>query len=183
MEPGRAAFRPSGLAQGPDGAIYISDDWHGRIWRVTYHGDANATLAAAPASKTQPNSSSDALPPEGIHPDAGRESVASLTPPPEATREQVALGSRIFHGEVDSGTCAGCHGSDAKGSPVGADLTTGTWLWSDGSLAGITKTITDGVPTPKQHNGAMPPMGGSPLSPTDLQAVSAYVWSLGHMKK
>jgi glucose/arabinose dehydrogenase/mono/diheme cytochrome c family protein len=182
-EPGRAAFRPSGLAEGPDGALYISDDWHGRIWRVTYHGDANATLAAAPAPNAQASSSSNALPPEGVHPDAGREDAASLTPPPGATKEQVLLGSRVFHGEVDSGTCAGCHGSDAQGSPVGADLTTGTWLWSDGSLAGITKTITDGVATPKQHNGAMPPMGGSPLSPADLQAVSAYVWALGHVKK
>ena len=182
-EPGRAAFRPSGLAQGPDGALYISDDWHGRIWRVTYHGDPNATLASAPAPRGQVTSSSDALPPEGVHPDAGREDVASLTPPPGATQEQVALGSRIFHGEASSGTCAGCHGSDGKGSPVGADLTTGTWLWSDGSLAGITKTITEGVPTPKKHNGAMPPMGGSPLSASDLQAVSAYVWALGHMKK
>src|SRR5262249_45093739 len=31
-EPGRAAFRPSGLAMGPDGALYISEDTHGRIW-------------------------------------------------------------------------------------------------------------------------------------------------------
>jgi len=52
-EPGRAAFRPSGLTQGPDGAIYISDDVHGRIWRVTYHGGPNAALASAPASQVQ----------------------------------------------------------------------------------------------------------------------------------
>jgi glucose/arabinose dehydrogenase len=35
-EPGRAAHRPSGLAVGPDGALYISDGAHGRIWRVTF---------------------------------------------------------------------------------------------------------------------------------------------------
>ena len=50
-EPGRAAFRPSGLAMGPDGALYISDDMHGRIWRVTYHGAADAAPAPAPAPK------------------------------------------------------------------------------------------------------------------------------------
>ena len=38
MEPGRAAFRPTGLAVAPDGALFISDDTHGRIWRVTYTG-------------------------------------------------------------------------------------------------------------------------------------------------
>jgi glucose/arabinose dehydrogenase len=33
-----AAFRPMGLAQGPDGALYITDSVEGRIWRVTYQG-------------------------------------------------------------------------------------------------------------------------------------------------
>jgi glucose/arabinose dehydrogenase len=35
-EPGTAAHRPAGLAQGPDGALYVSDDNGGRIWRITY---------------------------------------------------------------------------------------------------------------------------------------------------
>jgi hypothetical protein len=52
-ESGRAAHRPSGLAVGPDGSLYISDDQHGRIWRVTYHGNADAAkVAAAPAPKS-----------------------------------------------------------------------------------------------------------------------------------
>ncbi|HVF41113.1 MAG TPA: PQQ-dependent sugar dehydrogenase [Gemmatimonadaceae bacterium] len=33
-----APHRPTGLAQGPDGALFISDDAGGRIWRVTYRG-------------------------------------------------------------------------------------------------------------------------------------------------
>lgn len=36
--PGAAAHRPSGLAIGPDGALYIGDDVGGRIWKVTYTG-------------------------------------------------------------------------------------------------------------------------------------------------
>jgi glucose/arabinose dehydrogenase len=38
-EPGRASpgtHRPVGLAQGPDGSIYISDDTGGTIWKVSY---------------------------------------------------------------------------------------------------------------------------------------------------
>lgn len=35
-EPGLAAHRPSGLAVGPDGALYVTDDQQGRVWRVTY---------------------------------------------------------------------------------------------------------------------------------------------------
>ena len=35
IQPGRAKHRPVGLAQGPDGALYISDDAGGRIYRLT----------------------------------------------------------------------------------------------------------------------------------------------------
>lgn len=34
MEPDAAAHRPVGLAQGPDGSLYITDDTAGRVWRV-----------------------------------------------------------------------------------------------------------------------------------------------------
>ena len=180
-DPGRAAFRPSGLAVAPDGALFISDDVHGRIWRVTYQGgNPDAVVAAAPApAGVTPATSADARPPEGIHPDAGKD-TSVLSVPKGFTKEQVALGSRVFHGEVADGTCGGCHGADGKGSPVAPDLTTGKWLWSDGSLQGLETTIKNGVPEPKAHPGAMPPMGGVDLSQPDLNAVSAYVWALGH---
>jgi glucose/arabinose dehydrogenase len=35
-EPGLAAHRPAGLAVGPDGALYITDDQAGTVWKVTY---------------------------------------------------------------------------------------------------------------------------------------------------
>ena len=31
-----ASHRPTGLALGPDGALYLSDDRGGRIWKITY---------------------------------------------------------------------------------------------------------------------------------------------------
>jgi glucose/arabinose dehydrogenase len=37
MSPEGAAHRVVGLAQGPDGALYVSDDKAGRIWKITYH--------------------------------------------------------------------------------------------------------------------------------------------------
>ena len=36
--PGEARHRPTGLAMGPDGTLYISDSVKGRIWRVLYTG-------------------------------------------------------------------------------------------------------------------------------------------------
>jgi glucose/arabinose dehydrogenase len=36
--PNDAIYRPMGLAQGPDGSIYVSDSEQGRIWRIIYDG-------------------------------------------------------------------------------------------------------------------------------------------------
>ncbi len=36
--PGDARFRPMGLAEGPDGALYVVDSVEGRVWRITYTG-------------------------------------------------------------------------------------------------------------------------------------------------
>jgi glucose/arabinose dehydrogenase/mono/diheme cytochrome c family protein len=185
-EPGRAAHRPSGLAVGTDGALYIADDVHGRIWRVIFWGGTAVTgvePAAAPAPAAATSAAAPAPevgPPEGIHPDAGAGAAGALTTPPGATPAQVALGNRVFDGQVGGAPCAGCHGSDAKGTPLGPDLTSDHWLWGDGSLAAITQIITDGVPHPKQYPGVMPPMGGAQLSPAEVSAVAAYVWALNH---
>jgi len=36
VSPDKAAHRPVGLAVAPDGALFITNDWNGRIWRVTH---------------------------------------------------------------------------------------------------------------------------------------------------
>src|SRR6266850_2092661 len=120
---------------------------------------------------------SAAKPPEGTHPDAG---VAALPVPEGATREMVALGQRIYRGQVGGAACTGCHGENGEGTPLGPDLTGKKWLWSDGSYAGIKKTITAGVSQPKQFRSPMPPMGGAQLTPEQVSALAAYVWAISH---
>jgi glucose/arabinose dehydrogenase/mono/diheme cytochrome c family protein len=181
-EPGRAAFRPTGLAVAPDGALFVSDDVHGRIWRISYVGNGSDKVAPASTTSSVATASRQASPPEGVHPDAGRK-AQTLPVPPGATAEQVALGDRIYHGEASNGACSGCHGSDGGGSPIGPPLNTSERMWSDGSLTGLSDIIAKGVLKPKRYEGAMPPMGGSPLSKQDLAAVSAYVWAISHTSR
>ena len=38
QSPAQAEHRPCGLAQGPDGALYVSDDVKGTIYKITYNG-------------------------------------------------------------------------------------------------------------------------------------------------
>jgi mono/diheme cytochrome c family protein len=179
-EPGRAAHRPAGVAVGPDGALYVADDAHGRIWRIIYTGEITATRrapASAPSDRAEapaPAASAERVgPPEGIHPDAGAD-AAGLPTPTGVTAAMAARGDRLFHGN----TCVGCHGSNAEGTPLGSDLTKGKWLWGDGSLAAISRTITQGVANPKEHTGVMPPMGGAELSPSDVSALATYIAAL-----
>lgn len=169
-DPGRAAHRPSGLAVGPDGALYVSDDQGGRIWKITYSGRADVGLAPAATPAGEVASAAAAAPLD----------ETLLPVHAGSTREEVLRGGKIFRGEIGDATCGGCHGPDGKGSPIGPDLTSGHWLWSDGGLQGITQTIANGVPQPKEHGGAMPPMGGVELKPEDLRAVASFVWSIGH---
>lgn len=35
---GPAKYRPIGIAEGPDGALYVADSQKGRIWRIAYQG-------------------------------------------------------------------------------------------------------------------------------------------------
>jgi glucose/arabinose dehydrogenase len=183
-DPGKAAHRPTGLAMGPDGALYISDDSHGRIYRIVYRGGSAAATASgtpcpSPSEPAGAIAGSNAQPPEGTHPNAGA-SAAALAVPAGSTQATVALGERIYRGEIGGAPCTGCHGADGSGTPLGPPLNANKWQWSDGSVGGIDSVIMTGVAQPKAYRGPMPPRGGAQLTPAQVSALAAYVWSLSH---
>jgi glucose/arabinose dehydrogenase/mono/diheme cytochrome c family protein/streptogramin lyase len=180
--PDGATHRPSGLAVGPDGSLYVSDDIRGRIYKIVYQGGGSGEPKGVPCPSISAPAgevaTTRARPPEGTNVDAG--AAANAPVPPGATREMVALGNRVYQGQVGGASCVGCHGASGTGTPQGPDLTGKRYLWSDGSLAGITKVITEGVPQPKQYRSVMPPMGGAQLTSEQASALAAYVWGLSH---
>jgi glucose/arabinose dehydrogenase len=56
---GDISGRPVDIAQGPDGAIYISDDYAGAIYRVTYTGDDGVSINMDVAEKAVVATSND----------------------------------------------------------------------------------------------------------------------------
>jgi glucose/arabinose dehydrogenase len=138
-----AAARPMGLAQGPDGSLYVSDSVKGRIWRIMFKADragfGGAQLARMAARQT---------------------AQAHLRTPDEQAdvigREVLDAGATLYQTY-----CAACHQRDGKGDgsrfpPVAATR----WVSGDpGRLIGIVLNGLQGeVQVEGQtFNGVMPP--------------------------
>lgn len=129
------------------------------------------TLAAARAT-------GPATPAGSSSPAAATTPGASTFPGAPITPEQVALGDSIFHGKAAGGTCQACHGAGAKGTALAPNLSDNQWHNGDGSYQFIVNTVTNGVPKPMKYPAPMPPKGGAPLTPDQVKAVAAYVYSL-----
>lgn len=80
--------------------------------------------------------------------------------------QAMGIGERLF-----ANNCAGCHGSDAKGSKGFPNLTDKDWLYG-GEHETIVTTITNG------RNGVMPPMAAAVGTAEDVRNVANYVLSL-----
>ena len=96
----------------------------------------------------------------------------------------IARGDSVYHGKLGGAVCAVCHGQNAKGMPgMGPDLTDKVWLHGDGTPEFIARIIRTGVSKPKQSAAVMPPFGGTPLDSAKVEAVAAYLHSLGSAKR
>jgi glucose/arabinose dehydrogenase len=91
-----AVYRPMGLAEGPDGSLYISESNKGKIWRVMYKGEKNkfGTSQLAEMEKRK---------------------LRSYIRTPDEVRDKLNKGSALEGGILYNTYCAACHQRDGKG--------------------------------------------------------------------
>jgi glucose/arabinose dehydrogenase len=156
---GDAVARPMGLAEGPDGSLYVSDSVKGRIWKVTYRGNRDrfgtAQLAAMAARKReqqhirQPDEQKDVL--------GGEVHAASA--------------------QLYQTYCAACHQGDGKGDGARFPPLGGT-NWVTGNKQRLISIVLFGQQGEievegKGYNGVMPANGF--LSDEQVSQILTYI--------
>jgi glucose/arabinose dehydrogenase/mono/diheme cytochrome c family protein len=153
-----AHARPMGLAQGPDGSLYVSDSRKGKIWRIIYKGDktkfGTPELAAMEKRKTS----------------------AHIRTPDEFAdnlqKDAVSGGQQLYRNY-----CVACHLDDGKGDGSRFPPLDGSqYVLGDKKrlinilLNGLQETITV---KGKRYNNVMP--SHSFLSDNDMAMVLTYI--------
>jgi glucose/arabinose dehydrogenase len=137
-----AAARPIGLAQGPDGSLYVSDSVKGRIWRVMYKGNRGAFGAAQLARM-----------------DARKQQAHIRTPDEEKDvlgREVVEAGAKLY-----DKYCVNCHQRNGRGDGARFPSLVST-TWVSGNKSRLVSLVLNGLQGEievegRKFNGVMPP--------------------------
>jgi mono/diheme cytochrome c family protein len=158
----------------------------GRHWRALAMGTVLAfSFAACAGDEGADDTAADTAPAaEAEGGDMAAETPAAtptgqqaMNLPEGVTQEQVDEGRQLFSGQ---GGCHACHGPDATGTQLAPDLTDGEWINISGrNMDEIVELINNGVAQPQEHPSPMPPMGGASLSAEQVDAIAAYIVSLG----
>jgi glucose/arabinose dehydrogenase/mono/diheme cytochrome c family protein len=136
-----AIYRPMGLAEGPDGSLYISESNKGKIWRVMYTGDKDKFQVSQLASME-------------------KRKLRSYIKTPDEVKDKLNKGSLLEGGILYNTYCASCHQRDGKGDGSRfPPLANSEWVKGDPErlirvvLNGLQgKIIVNG----KSYNGLMP---------------------------
>ena len=95
----------------------------------------------------------------------------------EPSPEAVARGRDLF-----ARTCTSCHAADGTGTRLGSDVTSAQDA-RHRTYAEVRDAIESGVPPSPSFPAGMPPAGGATLSADEVDALTAFVWSLRSARK
>jgi mono/diheme cytochrome c family protein len=154
---GSSAYKPMGIAMGPDGSLYVSDSRKGKIWRIMYRGEKD-DFSESLLDKMEE-----------------RKTLVHIRDPHEVndnlTRRIADEGQKIY-----STYCIACHQADGKGDGRFPPLVGSDWVKGDKSrlikvlLTGLEGLITvNGEP----FEGVMPKQDF--LSDADIAKVLSYI--------
>lgn len=153
-----AVYRPMGLAEGPDGSLYISDDVKGKIWRIMFKGDKEnfgvAQLAEMEKRKTE---------------------IGIKTP--DEVKDNLATGMASGGEKIYESYCISCHQSDGKGDGNRFPPLNGS-EWVNGNKERLISVLLKGLEGPvtvkgKSFEGVMPKHDFMPDA--DIAKVLSYV--------
>lgn len=153
-----AAYRPMGLAMGPDGTLYIGDDVKGKIWRVMFKGDKRKfgmeQLMAMEKQKS-------------------RLSIRT----PDKINDNLVLGTAFEGKKIYMTYCASCHQNDGMGDRARFPSLRGS-EWVDGNKERLIRVVLQGLSGPitvngQSFNGEMP--GNDFLTDDQVAKVLTYV--------
>ncbi len=153
-----AECRPMGLAEGPDGSLYISDSHKGKIWRIMYKGDKTKFGAEQLAGMEK------------------RKMSAHIRTPDEVA-DNLEKGIAEGGEKIYNTYCVACHQKDGKGDGSRFPPLTGS-DWVKGDKKTLINVLLNGMEKPivingKTYNGLMP--SHSFLKDEELALVLNYV--------
>ncbi len=138
-----AKHRPVGLAEGPDGSLYISDSQVGTIWRIVFKGDreafGDAQLAHMEEQKMTPNVKT-----------------------PDEVEDDLSKGREISGSRVYETYCRACHARNGKGDGTRfPPIDSSEWVMGDKET--LIRIVLEGLEGPitvrgEQFLGTMPAM-------------------------
>ncbi len=142
---GDAAARPMGLAQGPDGSLYISESVNGRIWKVDYRGARGAFGTAQLAGM------------------AARKRQQQHIRQPDEKKDVLGSNSLAAGGKLYQTYCVACHQGDGKGDGARFPPVAST-RWVSGNKPRLISVVLFGLQGEidvegKGYNGVMPAHG------------------------
>ena len=153
-----AAYRPMGLATGPDGSLYVSDSRKGKIWRIMYKGDKNKFGSAELEAMEK------------------RKTLSNIRTPDEVNdnlyKDRSLPGEKVY-----SIYCASCHQRNGKGDGNRfPPLDSSEWVMGDKKR--LVDVVMNGLNRPiqvkgKPYNNLMPQFGF--LRDEELAQVLTYI--------